>query len=110
MTRTTQSSGELNAFERQAQICKAFAHPTRFIVLHLLGRREWAAQDLQETLGVSKANLSQHVAILSIAGLLLKRRQGSHLYLSLALPEVKWACELIRNVLRAQIRAEHVLL
>jgi hypothetical protein len=42
--------------------------------------------------------------------LLLKRRQGSHLYLSLALPEVKWACELIRNVLRAQIRAEHVLL
>jgi hypothetical protein len=55
---------QAEVFERQARICKAFANSTRLHMLDLLGKRDWASSGLQENLGVSKANLSQHVAVL----------------------------------------------
>ena len=90
--------------ERQVQICKAFAHATRLQMLDLLGQREWPLAKLQVQLGVSKANLSQHVAVLKAAGVIVTRRQGKQVFCSLALPEVRTACKLIRDVLRAQVR------
>lgn len=95
---------EAEIFERQASICKAFANATRLQMLDFLGKRDWAASDLQEQLGISKANLSQHVAILKAAGIVGTRRQGKRVYFSLVMPEVKSACRLIRDVLRAQVR------
>jgi len=92
-------------YERQVGICKAFAHPTRLRLLDLIGRRDYVAADLHTQLGVSKANLSQHLAILKSAGVVVTRRNGVHIHCHLALPEVKKACQLIRSVLRAQIRS-----
>jgi DNA-binding transcriptional ArsR family regulator len=90
--------------ERQVLICKAFANSTRLHILELLGKHDWSAHDLQQEVGVSKANLSQHVTVLKTAGVIVRRRRGKQVYFSLAMPEVKTACQLIRNVLRAQIR------
>ncbi len=73
-------------------------------MLDLLGKRDWPASELQEQLGISKANLSQHLAILKAAGIVSTRRNGRQTTCSLALPEVKNACRIIRDVLRAQIR------
>jgi DNA-binding transcriptional ArsR family regulator len=95
---------EAEIFERQARICKAFANATRLQMLDSLAKRDWPASDLQEQLGISKANLSQHVAILKAAGIVGTRRKGKQVYCSLLMPEVKGACRLIRDVLRAQIR------
>lgn len=95
---------EVEVFERQARICKAFANATRLQMLDLIGKHDWATSDLQEELGISKANLSQHIAILKAAGIVGARRKGRQVYLSLVMPEVKSACRLIRDVLRAQIR------
>lgn len=95
---------EAEVFERQARICKAFANATRLQILDLLGKRDWAAADLQKQLGISKANLSQHVAILKAAGIVETRRKDGHVFCSLVMPEVKSACRLIRGVLRAQVR------
>ena len=95
---------ESQVFERQANICKAFANPTRLQMLDLLGKRDWVAGDLQRQLGISKANLSQHVAILKSVGIVGTRREGRQVYFSLLMPEVKSACRLIRDVLRAQVR------
>lgn len=91
-------------FERQAGICKAFANSTRLRMLDYLGQREWGAAELQKELGITKANLSQHVAILKAVGIVGSRRKGKQVYFSLLMPEVKSACRLIRDVLRAQIR------
>ena len=52
----------------------------------------------------TKANLSQHLAILRAAGTVTARRNGRHLDCSLAIPEIKDACQLIHKVLRAQIK------
>ena len=108
MAKVSKDSAAVQAevFERQAQICKAFANPTRLRMLDLLGKRDWAASELQNELGIAKANLSQHVAVLKGAGIVAARREGKAVYFSLTMPEVKSACQLIRDVLRAQIRGE----
>jgi DNA-binding transcriptional ArsR family regulator len=95
---------EEEIYERQVGICKAFANPTRLRILDLVAHRDYAASDLQKDLSISKANLSQHLAILKAAGVVVTQRDGKRVYCHLAIPEVKQACALIRNVLRAQIR------
>ena len=96
-------------FERQARICKAFAHPARLRILDLIGDGERGVSDLQQELRVSKTNISQQISVLKSAGVLATRRNGKQIYCSLAIPEVKEACHLIRRVLRAQIVASHRL-
>lgn len=96
-------------FERQARICKAFAHPGRLQILDLLGEGERGVSQLQEALGISKTSISQHMAVLKSVGVLSTRREGKQVYCSLAMPEVKQACQLIRKVLQAQIAASHRL-
>ncbi len=92
-------------YERQSRICKAFAHPSRIHLLDLLGSGERACSDLQEELNISKANLSQHLTLLKSAGIIVTRRDGKQIFCSLAMPQVKHACGIIRDVLRAQIKA-----
>lgn len=91
-------------FEMQVRICKAFANGTRLRMLDLLAKREHTVSDLQSALGITLPNVSQHLAILKAAGVVSTRRNGKQMYCSLTLPEVKEACQLIRNVLRAQLR------
>jgi ArsR family transcriptional regulator len=87
-------------YERQAQICKAFANPTRLHILDLLGRKARGVSELQAALGVSKANLSQHLGILRNLGTIVTRRNGKQVYCALAFPAIKQACGLMRQVLR----------
>jgi ArsR family transcriptional regulator, lead/cadmium/zinc/bismuth-responsive transcriptional repressor len=91
-------------YERQVAICKAFANPTRLRILDLVAQHGYPTSDIHEQLSISIANLSQHLAVLKGAGIVTTRREGKKVYCYLALPEVKQACHLIRNVLRAQIR------
>ena len=107
--RTTDRTSE-EIFERQARICKAFAHPARLRILDLLGSGEKGISDLQSALGISKAGMSQYLAILKSAGVVTTRRNGKQIYCSLAMPEVKEACQLIRKVLQAQIADTHRLM
>jgi ArsR family transcriptional regulator len=91
-------------YELQARICKAFANPTRLRILDLLSSRERTVSELQEELGITTPNTSQHLSVLKTAGVISTRRDGKQIYCSLAIPEVKQACGLIRGVLRAQLR------
>src|SRR5262249_35163174 len=60
--------------------------------------------ELHERLGISEANLSQHLAVLRGAGVIATRRTGKQVHCYLAIPEVKQACALISDVLRAQVK------
>jgi ArsR family transcriptional regulator, virulence genes transcriptional regulator len=92
-------------YQLQSQICKAFANPVRIQILDLLGQRPRYVSELLEELGISKPNLSQHLAILRNAGAVTTSRVGNQLSCTLAMPEIKSACELIRDVLRKQVDA-----
>ena len=95
-------NGSREAYQRQASIYKAFANPTRLQLMEMLTRGEHWAAELQEGLGISKANLSQHLAILRAAGVVSTTREGKQLHCGIAMPEVKQAIAVFRSMLKAQ--------
>jgi DNA-binding transcriptional ArsR family regulator len=109
MKKTRPNALDDQIYERQVEICKAFANPTRLRILDLLAQRSYSASQLQKQLSIAKANLSQHLTVLKQAGVVSTRREGKQVFCSLAIPEVKTACQLIRDVLRAQIRKDRQL-
>jgi DNA-binding transcriptional ArsR family regulator len=109
MAKAAKTETDDQVFEMQVRICKAFANATRLRMLDLLAKHEHTVSDLQAALGVSAPNVSQHLAILKAAGVVSTRRDGKQIYCLLTLPEVKQACQLIRDVLRAQLRNDRKL-
>jgi ArsR family transcriptional regulator len=109
MPKTGASDADEQIYEMQVRICKAFANTTRLRILDLLARREHTVSDMQTQLGLSAPNISQHLAILKAAGVVSTRRNGKQIFCSLTIPEVKQACGLIREVLRAQVRNDRKL-
>ena len=91
-------------YERQSNLCKAFANPTRLQLISMLEDSDSWASELQQGLEISKANLSQHLSILRAAGIVQTRRDGKQLQCKLAMPEVKKAMLLFRNMLKSQVR------
>lgn len=104
MKKRASQSDDDRVYEMQVRICKAFAHPSRLRMLDLLAKREYSVSELQQSLNITVPNVSQHLSILKGAGVVKTRRDGKQIFCSLAIPEVKTACLLIRDVLRAQIR------
>lgn len=98
------SSSDSEVYRRQAEICKALAHPTRLQLIDLLRQKERWASELQEGLGISKANLSQHLSVLRAAGVVLTQREGRQLYCGIAMPEVREATAILRNMTKAVSR------
>jgi len=90
-------------YELQASICKAFANPIRLHMIDLCSQRERSGSEIQGILGITAANVSQHLAILKGAGVVTTRREGKQIFCSLAIPQVKQACSMIRDVLRARL-------
>lgn len=101
---------ETLVYQKQAELCKAFANPVRLQIINKVRDCECGAAELQDSLSISKANLSQHIAVLRSAGVIATRRQGKQLFYSLAIPEVKQACDLVRKVLYAQLESAQKLL
>lgn len=97
---------DLTIYEMQAEICAALASPVRLRILELVSDGEKNSSELQEALGIPKANLSQHLSVLRDAGILRTRREGLFQYASLALPKIKDACAIVTKVLMEKIEKE----
>ena len=90
-------------YDMQAEICSALASPVRLHILDLLSNREKTSSEILEILGIPKANLSQHLAVLKSVGILQSRKDGQFQYLSLAIPKIKDACAIVKTVLAEKI-------
>ena len=93
-------------YEMQAEICSALSHPVRLHILDLLAEKEMTSADLLEILEIPKANLSQHLTVLKDAGILTGKKDGQFQVLSLALPKIKMACQLVRGILSDRLAQE----
>ena len=62
------------------------------------------ASELIEKIGLSKANLSQHMSILKSKGVVLTRREGVNIYYRISNPKIIQACDLMREVLLEQLQ------
>ncbi len=86
-------------FELHASICRTLAHPKRLEILNLLRQRELSVSEMAEQVGVSLANVSQHLAVLRDKGVVVTRREGVHIYYQVSNPKIIQACDLMREVL-----------
>ncbi len=97
-------------FELQAEVCKTIASPKRLEIIHALKNGEKTVTDLVSILGVPKANVSQHLAVMRHKGVLKARREGVNIYYSISNPKVIKACMLMKEVLTEQMRERNKLI
>src|SRR4030065_1534310 len=91
-------------FELHADVCKVFSNAKRLEILNTLRNKELTASELIEKIGLSKANLSQHMSILKSKGVVLTRREGGNIYYRISNAKIIQACDLMREALLAQLR------
>jgi len=97
---TPASQDSARLWELQADICQTMANPKRLQILNLLKWGELSVGAMVQSLGLPKANLSQHLSLMRQKGILATRRQGTTIYYHLAIPHITEACEIMRVVLR----------
>ena len=91
-------------FALHAEVCKSMASPVRLKILNTLQNGEQSVDAMAKTLGLRKANLSQHLAVLRQRGIVATRRDGINIYYRCANPKMLKACEILREVLLEQLR------
>ena len=97
-------------FELQAEVCKTLSSPKRLEILNALKEGEKTVSELVEILGVPKANVSQHLAVMRHRGILDSRRDGVNIYYRVANSKVIKACLLMREVLTEQMQEKSRLI
>jgi ArsR family transcriptional regulator len=97
---------EAELYQRHADMCKVFSHPTRLQIFHALRDRELSVSDLAARLGVAIGNLSQHLNMMKQRRVLASRKEGNSVYYRLANPKVLEAFDLIRELLVEQMQRE----
>ncbi|MBI5640574.1 MAG: winged helix-turn-helix transcriptional regulator [Nitrospirae bacterium] len=91
-------------FELQSEVCKTLASAKRLEIINALKDGEKTVGELVEILGVPKANVSQHLAVMRHKGILKSRREGVNIHYRIANPKVIQACMLMREVLTEQMQ------
>jgi ArsR family transcriptional regulator len=75
-------------YEIKAELFKALGHPARIRVLELLVDGERQVSDLLAETGMEASHLSQQLAVLRRAGVVVQRREGNAVHYRLSDPSV----------------------
>jgi DNA-binding transcriptional ArsR family regulator len=86
-------------YAAHTEIFAVLANPTRHALFHTLCERRSTVSSLAEQLGVSRPNVSQHLAVLNSHGLVQRRRADGNVLWSVTEPRLARACALIDEVL-----------
>lgn len=86
-------------FQLHAEVCKTLASAKRLEILDLLRGREMPVSEIVRRMGVPKANISQHLAVMRRTGIVEARRDGLNVHYRVSNPKVTTACDLMRDVL-----------
>ena len=97
-------------FELQSEVCKTLASPKRLEIINALKDGEKTVGELVDILGVPKANVSQHLAVMRHKGILNSRRDGVNIHYCIANAKVVQACVLMREVLTEQMHEKSRLI
>jgi DNA-binding transcriptional ArsR family regulator len=82
---------------------RALGDPLRVRMLDLLRDRELSVNELAAALGAGQQNVSKHLAVLADAGMVARRKDGTHVYYRIADEGVFALCEQICGSLQAQL-------
>ena len=97
-------------YQLKAEFFKTLGHPVRIRVLELLSVREHAVAEMLPEVGVEAAALSQQLAVLRKANLVLTRREGSTIYYRLASADLAQLLHVARGILTCVLQGQAELL
>ena len=90
-------------YEIQADICNTLGNAKRIRILDALQNGELTVNELVDIVGISPANISQHLGIMRQKGILTSRREGVNIFYKISNRKVSKACALMREVLIEQL-------
>ncbi len=96
---------ETRAYEWQARMARALAHPTRIAILEVLRRGEVCVCEMSPELEASQANVSQHLAVLRDSNLVTARREGTRVIYGVTDERVFQVLDLMGSIAYDQLDA-----
>ncbi len=80
-----------------SELLKTLSHEARLVILCLLLEGERSVTEIEQTLSLRQPAVSQQLARLRTEDLVETRRDGKHIYYSLARPEVRGVIEALHR-------------
>lgn len=97
-------------YQAKAEFFRTLGHPVRIRVLELLQDGPRPVHGLLSAIEVEASNLSQQLAVLRRAGLVVSRREGSTVLYELSAPEVADLLRAARSILTSMLADQGELL
>ena len=83
--------------ERVAETLRVVSHPARLRIIELLEEGELSVTQIQEHLGITQSQTSQHLSNMRVRGVLKSRKNGNMVYYSIDNVDVVKVIHCIRN-------------
>jgi len=96
--------------EVKAELFKALGHPARVRILEVLAEGEHSVSEMQPKVGIESSHLSQQLAVLRRAGVVLSRKDGSSVIYALRDPAVAELLAVAKRFLRSSLTETRSLL
>ena len=93
-------------YQAKAEFFKTLGHPARIRILELLSEREYPVHELLENIAIEPSNLSQQLAVLRRASLVISHRQGGEVSYSISAPEVRDLLLAARQILLGLVHVQ----
>jgi ArsR family transcriptional regulator len=94
------------ALEMIAERFRLLAEPMRLKILHSLWDGELTVGEIVAATGALQANVSKHLGILQLAGLVRRRKDGLNVYYAIADDTVFALCEVVCDSLHDRLAAQ----
>ena len=104
------TTDELPVAQLKAELFKALAHPVRVRALEVLVRGECSVTALSDQLGIELSHLSQQLAILRRAQVVVTRREGNTIFYSLRDPRLSQLFAVAKQMLMSKLEDSRDLL
>jgi ArsR family transcriptional regulator len=93
-------------YEARARVAKALAHPSRLLILDAIADGEKCVCELTELVEADQSTVSKHLSILTQAGIIAHRKDGSKTFYQPKICCLKGLWECIESVLKENLKAQ----
>lgn len=90
-------------------MCRIFTHAARLEIIDLLGRGEINVAAITKSVGIGRATVSQHLAVLREQGVVRTRRSGTTIFYRIVDSRIIDACRIMRSVLIDRMKSQGLL-
>lgn len=105
-SRKPQTAVSRESLEFIAGHFKVLAEPMRLRILHALQPGELSVTQIIESTGASQANISKHLAVLTRAAMVCRRKEGLNAFYSISDPVIFELCDLMCHRLEREFAAK----